>query len=115
MTDVAPAHGLLLTPPAVDKLRRILDMEKGENPIRLRVAVLSGGCSGLQYDMAPDEQLFDGDLVVDFDGLEVVVDKKSAPYLSGAEVSYEETMMEQKFIITNPNAQGTCACGNSFH
>jgi iron-sulfur cluster assembly accessory protein len=63
----------------------------------------------------PDEKLHDNDLVVDYGGVEVVIDKKSAPYLDGAIIDFEDSMMNQRFVIENPNAGGTCACGDSFH
>jgi iron-sulfur cluster assembly accessory protein len=83
--------------------------------LRLRVAVQPGGCSGLIYQLYFDERLLDGDAVRDYDGVEVVVDKMSVPYLSGASIDFEDTISKQGFTIDNPNAGGSCACGDSFH
>ena len=108
-----PAHGVVLTHVAVAKVRSLLEQEAGSN-LRLRVGVLAGGCSGLVYQLFFDERTLDGDLVVDFDGVEVVVDAASAPYLVGASVDFADTIAKQGFTIDNPNAGISCACGDSF-
>ena len=74
-----------------------------------------GGCSGLRYQLFFDERSLDGDVVTDFDGVEVVVDRMSAPYLAGATIDFVDTIEQQGFTIDNPNARGSCACGDSFH
>jgi iron-sulfur cluster assembly accessory protein len=89
--------------------------QEGRDDLRLRLAVQPGGCSGLIYQLYFDERLLDGDATVDFDGVEVVVDRMSVPYLDGATVDFEDTISKQGFTIDNPNAQGSCACGDSFH
>jgi iron-sulfur cluster assembly accessory protein len=94
-------------------VRNLLEQE-GRDDLRLRVAVQPGGCSGLIYQLFFDERLMDDDLVVDFNGVEVVVDKMSSPYIDGATVDFEDTIQKQGFTIDNPNAQGSCACGDSF-
>lgn len=108
-----PTHGVSLTDAARDKVRSLLDQE-GRDDLRLRIAVQPGGCSGLIYQLYFDERILDGDAVVDFDGVEVVVDEMSVPYLNGASISFEDTIEKQGFTIDNPNAQGSCACGDSF-
>jgi len=108
------AHGVLLTDAAADKVRSLLTQE-GRDDLRLRLAVQPGGCSGLIYQLYFDERFMDGDDTVDFDGVEVIVDKMSAPYLDGATIDFEDTIQKQGFTIDNPNAQGSCACGDSFH
>ena len=113
-TKANPAHGVSLTAPAVDKVRSLCEQE-GRDDLRLRLAVQPGGCSGLIYQLYFDERLLDGDSTVDFDGVEVVVDKMSVPYLDGATVDFEDTIQKQGFTIDNPNAGGSCACGDSFH
>lgn len=107
-------HGVLITEPAANKVRSLLQQE-GRDDLRLRVAVQPGGCSGLIYQLYFDERMLDGDAVVDFEGVEVVVDKMSVPYLDGASIDFEDTIQKQGFTIDNPNAQGSCACGDSFH
>ena len=82
---------------------------------RLGVGVQPGGCSGLIYQLYFDERVLDGDTVRDYDGVEVIVDKMSVPYLMGATIDFEDTISKQGFTIDNPNAGGSCACGDSFH
>ena len=109
------AHGVTLTATAADKVRSLLEQE-GRDDLRLRVAVQPGGCSGLIYQLYFDERTLDGDAVAEFgDGVEVVVDKMSVPYLDGASIDFEDTIQKQGFTIDNPNASGSCACGDSFH
>ena len=116
--DTAPApaaaHGVGLTEAAALKVRSLLTQE-GREDLRLRVAVQPGGCSGLIYQLYFDERVLEGDALVDFDGVEVVVDKMSVPYLDGASINFEDTIEKQGFTIDNPNAGGSCACGDSFH
>jgi iron-sulfur cluster assembly accessory protein len=107
-------HEVELTDVAATKVKSLLDQE-GRDDLRLRIAVQPGGCSGLVYQLYFDERTLDGDLVRDFDGVEVVVDRMSAPYLSGASIDYADTIEKQGFTIDNPNASGSCACGDSFH
>jgi iron-sulfur cluster assembly accessory protein len=108
------SHGVTLTSGAAAKVRDLCEKE-GRDDLRLRVAVQPGGCSGLIYQLYFDERLLDGDATVDFDGVEVVVDRMSAPYLDGASIDFEDTLQKQGFTIDNPNAAGSCACGDSFH
>ena len=110
----APAHGVVLTPVAAAKVKSLLEQE-GRDDLRLRVGVQPGGCSGLIYQLYFDERLLDGDALRDFGGVEVVVDRMSVPYLAGATIDFADTIEKQGFTIDNPNAQGSCACGDSFH
>ena len=113
--DAEPsAHGVALTDVAASKVRALLEQE-GRDDLRLRVAVQPGGCSGLIYQLYFDERMLDGDSRRDFDGVEVVVDKMSVPYLEGASIDFEDSIQKQGFTIDNPNASGSCACGDSFH
>ena len=107
-------NGVTLTEQAQSKVRTLIAAE-GRDDLRLRVAVQPGGCSGLIYQLYFDEILSDGDVVKEFDGVEVVVDKMSVPYLDGASIDYEDTIQKQGFTIDNPNAAGSCACGDSFN
>lgn len=108
------ATGILLTDVAAGKVKALLEQE-GRDDLRLRVAVQPGGCSGLRYQLFFDERQLDGDVIAGFDGVEVVVDRMSAPYLSGATIDFADRIDAQGFTIDNPNAQGSCACGDSFH
>lgn len=114
LTETAPAHGVSLTTAAAEKVRNLLSQE-GRDDLRLRVAVQPGGCSGLIYQLYFDERFLDGDETVDFDGVEVIIDNMSVPYLDGAAIDFKDTISEQGFTIDNPNAAGSCACGDSFH
>ena len=107
------AHGVGLTEAAALKVHSLLTQE-GREDLRLRVAVQPGGCSGLIYQLYFDERVLEGDAIVNYDGVEVVVDKMSVPYLDGASINFEDTIEKQGFTIDNPNAGGSCACGDSF-
>ena len=98
---------------AAAKVRALLEQE-GRDDLRLRVAVQPGGCSGLIYQLYFDERTLDGDAVRDYDGVEVVVDRMSVPYLEGATIDFADTIERQGFTIDNPNAGSSCACGGSF-
>jgi iron-sulfur cluster assembly accessory protein len=106
--------GVILTDVAAAKVKALLDQE-GRDDLRLRIAVQPGGCSGLRYQLFFDERALDGDIVSDFGGVEVTVDRMSAPYLTGATIDFVDTIEKQGFTIDNPNATGSCACGDSFH
>lgn len=107
------AHGVKLSTHAQEKVQSLLAQE-GRDDLRLRIAVQPGGCSGLIYQLFFDERELDNDRIVDFSGVEVVVDQMSVPYLDGATIDFEDTIQKQGFTIDNPNAQGSCACGDSF-
>ena len=113
-TPAEATHGVQLTDVAAGKVKSLLEQE-GRDDLRLRVGVQPGGCSGLIYQLYFDERLLEGDATVDFDGVEVVVDRMSAPYLSGATIDFADTIEKQGFTIDNPNAGSSCACGDSFH
>jgi len=106
--------GVVLTSGAAVKVRHLLDQE-GRDDLALRIAVQPGGCSGLRYQLFFDERSLDGDKVRDFDGVDVVVDRMSAPYLMGATIDFVDTIEKQGFTIDNPAATSSCACGDSFH
>lgn len=109
-----PEHEVNLSEVAADKVRSLLEQE-GRTDLRLRVAVQPGGCSGLIYQLYFDERVLDGDAVREFEGVGVIVDRMSVPYLAGASIDFEDTISKQGFTIDNPNAGGSCACGDSFH
>lgn len=110
---IEQTHKVTLTEQAAKKVKSLLEQE-GRDDLRLRVAVQPGGCSGLIYQLFFDERLMEDDLVAEFSGVELVVDKMSSPYLEGASVDFEDTIQKQGFTIDNPNAEGSCACGDSF-
>ena len=99
---------------AAAKVKSLLEQE-GRDDLALRISVQPGGCSGLRYQLFFDERTLDGDVVTDFDGVSVVVDRMSVPYLSQATIDYVDSLEATGFTIDNPAAQSSCACGNSFH
>ncbi|MBE7187726.1 iron-sulfur cluster insertion protein ErpA [Jatrophihabitans endophyticus] len=109
----APSNDVTLTEAAALKVKDLLESE-GRDDLRLRIAVQPGGCSGMQYQLFFDERVLDGDVELAPHGVPLVVDRMSAPYLGGATVDFTDTIEQQGFTIDNPNAQGGCACGNSF-
>jgi iron-sulfur cluster assembly accessory protein len=113
-TGTPTADGVVLTSGAAGKVRTLLEQE-GRDDLALRIAVQPGGCSGLRYQLFFDERSLDGDQVREFDGVNVVVDRMSVPYLMGATIDFVDTIEKQGFTIDNPTATGSCACGDSFH
>ncbi len=103
-----------VTQAAAAQIKRLLDAEGKAESHALRVKVVGGGCSGLQYQLAFDENLREADTVETTSGVRVVVDEKSALYLVGTELDYVDSLMESGFKINNPNAKTTCGCGQSF-
>ncbi len=106
--------GVELTSAAAGKAAGLLAQE-GRDDLALRIAVQPGGCAGLRYQLFFDDRSLDGDLFRDFHGLKVGVDRMSAPYLQGATIDFVDTIEKQGFTIDNPNAGGSCACGDSFN
>lgn len=108
------ATGVTLTEAAAAKASSLLASE-GRDDLALRIAVQPGGCSGLRYELSFDDRQLEGDLVDSYDGVKLVVDRMSAPYLGGATIDFLDTIEAQGFTIDNPNATSSCACGDSFH
>ena len=104
---------LVFTDSAAEKVRQLIE-EEGNDNLKLRVFVQGGGCSGLQYGFEFDEQVQDGDTMVENLGVKLLVDPMSLQYLSGAEIDYKEGLDGAQFVIRNPNATTTCGCGSSF-
>ena len=113
-TTESQTHGVTLTDAATAKAKVLLGQE-GRDDTYLRVAVQPGGCSGLRYQLFFDDRPRDDDLVRDFNGLTVAVDRMSEPYLQGAVIDFVDTIEKQGFTVDNPSASGSCACGDSFH
>ncbi len=114
MSNVSSATSIALTDVAATKVAALLQQE-GRDDLSLRVAVQPGGCSGLRYQLYFDDRTLDGDTVTAFGSVKVVTDKMSTPYLMGASIDFVDTIEKQGFTIDNPNAQGSCACGDSFN
>ncbi len=104
---------IIFTDSAATKVRELID-EEGNANLKLRVYVSGGGCSGFQYGFTFDEEVNDDDTQVEKNGVTVLVDSMSIPYLTGAEIDYKEDLSGSQFVIRNPNATTTCGCGSSF-
>ena len=102
-----------LTPEAQSRLKELLSKEESPN-LALRIFVSGGGCSGMQYGMAFDDQRRADDVVLDHEGVQIVVDDFSVAYIRGAEIDYVDSLMGAGFTVHNPNAVHSCSCGHSF-
>src|SRR2546428_3633205 len=103
---------MTVTEAAAAKIKQLLAEE--EDVDVLRVAIQGGGCSGFQYGLGFDSGTAEGDIELRFEGVRVVVDPFSAPYLQGSTVDFLNTIEESGFKIDNPNAVASCGCGHSF-
>ena len=102
-----------VTPSAARKVGSLLQKQGRPNGV-LRVAVVGGGCSGLQYKMDLQDQPANRDILVESSGVKVVVDPKSALYVTGSELDYVDALQDGGFKVKNPNAASSCSCGESF-
>ena len=116
-TSQDPAKEFGLTAVAAAKAKELMDRE-GRNDLQLRLQVSPGGCSGLRYALyfSPEADALEGDHFIEYDnGVVLVIDRMSYPYLTMATVDYYDSIEKQGFSITNEGASGTCSCGESFH
>ncbi len=104
---------LIVTENALKKVKSLVE-EEGNPELKLRVFVTGGGCSGFQYGFAFEESCAEDDARIEKEGVTVVVDAMSYPYLVGAHLDYEEGLQGSRFVVQNPNASSTCGCGSSF-
>ena len=110
-----PTDTLLdLTPLAAQKVKELMAEEPDADSLVLRVAIQGGGCSGFQYGLGFDSGVAEGDHELLLEGVKIVVDPFSAPYLQGATIDYLTGLQESGFKIENPNAVSSCGCGHSF-
>lgn len=105
---------ITLTPVAAAKIKELMAEEPDGGTLVLRVAIQGGGCSGFQYGLGFDSAPVEGDFQLELEGVSVVVDPFSAPYLRGASIDFLNTITESGFKIENPNAVSSCGCGHSF-
>jgi iron-sulfur cluster assembly protein len=106
---------ITLTERAANEVKRIIEEQKLESDMVLRVSVTGGGCSGFSYFLGFDKQLDEkADSRSTQHGVEVVVDRKSALYLDGTTVDFYEGLEKRGFTFDNPNAVKSCGCGSSF-
>ncbi len=103
-----------VTESAASKIRALMAEEPEGDVSVLRIAIQGGGCSGFQYALGFDRGPQDGDNEIEMNGVRVVIDPFSAPYLTGAEIDYVDALMGAGFAINNPNVQAACGCGSSF-
>ena len=103
-----------LTPIAAAKIKELIAEEPDGSTLVLRVAIQGGGCSGFQYGLGFDSGSAEGDIELELEGVQVVVDPFSAPYLRGTTIDFLNTIQESGFKIDNPNATSSCGCGHSF-
>ena len=103
-----------VTETASERIRELLEKEGKLGTHGLRMKVIGGGCSGLQYQLSFDDQAAETDSDLKIGGVRLLVDEKSALYLSGTVLDYVDTLQESGFKINNPNASATCGCGDSF-
>ena len=101
-------------PSAADRLTGLLTKQGRAENGALRVAVIGGGCSGLQYQMDLEDGPANRDIMVQSGGVRVVIDPKSALFVSGSELDFSEDLQAGGFKVSNPNAIVTCSCGESF-
>src|SRR5438477_7230300 len=112
-TQVDEGAVITVTDTAVTKVKELIAQESDEN-LALRVAVRPGGCSGYSYEMFFDSDIADDDVTAVYGGVKVVVDPASAQLLSGASLDYKDGLQGAGFHISNPSAERTCGCGQSF-
>jgi iron-sulfur cluster assembly protein/iron-sulfur cluster insertion protein len=112
VTDASQVFSL--TEAAAAKVKSLIEAEDSTEPLVLRVAVRPGGCSGLSYEMFFDTDVAADDVQHEHDGVKVVIDPASQPHLKGATLDYKDTLQGAGFSISNPNAERSCGCGQSF-
>ena len=104
-----------LTAAAAEKVRELIAQESNQDRLALRVEVQPGGCAGFRYGLFFDDEIAPSDVVETSEGVRIAVDPMSAPYLRGVVIDWANSLQQSGFVINNPNAQGRCACGDSFH
>ena len=103
----------VLTDAAAAKVKALIEAENTPG-LALRVAVRPGGCSGFSYEMFFDADVADDDVKSEQGGVQVVIDPASMGHLGGGQLDYRDGLQGSGFHITNPNAERTCGCGQSF-
>ncbi len=103
-----------VTTEAASHIRSLLSEDEKLETHALRMKVIGGGCSGLQYQLSFDDVVREVDTEIEFEGVRVIIDEKSALYLVGSRLDFVDTLQESGFKIENPNASNTCGCGQSF-
>ncbi len=112
-TVVEASGPITVSESAAQQVARLLSNE-GHPEQALRVSVSGGGCSGFQYDFAFDAKRLDDDIIIEKDGVTVLIDSVSAGYMAGSEIDYVNDLIGASFQVKNPNAVSSCGCGTSF-
>ena len=110
--SIAPSLGVTLSDSAVRRIAKLRRMENTD--AHVRVQVNGGGCSGFSYQFRFDPRVNDDDVVIERDGVSVVIDEMSLAFIAGSEIDYVDDLTASAFRISNPNATASCGCGNSF-
>ena len=110
---VSTNEDVVFTDAAAHKVAALIS-DEGNNNLMLRVFISGGGCSGFQYGFTFDEEVKEGDVKLEKEGVSLLIDPTSIQYLTGAEIDYSEGLEGSQFVIRNPNAATTCGCGSSF-
>jgi len=118
MPDTTPEitddqDGLQIGDGAVTRIKALIENE-GNPDMKLRIGITGGGCSGFQYNFSLDDKVNDDDVLFERDGIKVVVDETSIPFVGGATIDFKTDLMGAYFVMENPNASSTCGCGTSF-
>jgi len=113
IAEVENSSPVLFSDSAVSKVRELIQ-DEGNEALKLRIYITGGGCSGFQYGFTFDENVNEGDTVVEKEGVKLLIDPMSYQYLVGAEIDYKDDLEGSHFVIRNPNATTTCGCGSSF-
>lgn len=113
ISTIEESAPILFTDNAANKAKQLI-IEEGNQELKLRVFVNGGGCSGFQYGFTFDESINEDDMVMEKNGVHLLVDSMSFQYLVGAEIDYQENIQGAQFVIKNPGASSTCGCGSSF-
>lgn len=112
-SEIESTSPVIFTDNAAAKVKSLIE-EEGNDALKLRIYITGGGCSGFQYGFSFDENVNEGDTVVDKAGVSLLIDPMSFQYLASAEIDYSEGLEGAHFVIRNPNASTTCGCGSSF-
>jgi iron-sulfur cluster assembly protein len=102
-----------ITQAAIDKIKSMKEKDDKQG-CGLRIAVITGGCAGLSYDLRFKKEPYDNDVIFEKDNLRIFINPESVDFLKGTTVDYIDTLKESGFKYTNPNAQSSCGCGTSF-
>lgn len=113
-TSPSESGGITLTPRAIEMVKQVRAKEGFPESHALRVSVVGGGCSGFSYQLSFDERPNEGDAVIEYDGVRVLVDATSGQYLQGTEIDFVSSLHGGGFKFSNPKATQTCGCGSSF-